>query len=82
VSSGGSDSRRKQIGDMPMDHEKQNRQSRNVSSKYGLTKEQQRKMHMDSHNMGYGYDELEELAESISKSGKGGKPWRKRKKRR
>lgn len=50
-------------GKMPGDHERQNKQTEEVARQLGLSKDQQRELHVLIHNQGMGFREILEFAQ-------------------
>ena len=65
MSSGGQEFGRRQNGEMPRDHEKQNKQVKSIVRKVGLNKDQQRKLHSEIHGQGLSYQEILQIAKDI-----------------
>lgn len=82
MSSGGSDSRRKQNGSTPRNNRAQNKQTTDASRKYGLNKSQQEFLHDEVSHQGGGYKEALEAAREISQWRKGKNPWKQKRRRR
>jgi len=49
----------------PGNNQAQNKQVRDIVNKYGLNREQQRKLHDEITGQNYGYREIEEVARQI-----------------
>jgi hypothetical protein len=60
----------KQKNGTPRSNQAQNKQVRDIATKYGLNKAQQRELHDEITGQNYSYKEIEEIAREIAGKGK------------